>query len=884
MTEPDLTPLMRQYQDIKQQYDDAIVFFRVGDFYEMFFKDAEEASRILEIVLTSRGKAKGSSIPLCGVPHHAATGYIAKLLKAGRTVALCEQVEDPKLAKGLVRREVVRLYTPGTLFDAELLPQKESNFLVSLFCTYPLSSVRDSQGCRFGLSSLDLSTGEFWVTESTSHTTYADLLDELARIEPKELLFSQELPQGFQDSLDSLIIPRLTPQDPSWFHEGMGAQILKDHYSVLSMEDLGLSHVTIGVQAAGALLQYLKSTQPIADHQHIQRPRFRSLEEEMLLDGVTIRNLELIKPLFEDRHSPTLLSILDKTVTSFGGRLFRQWITRPLLRLPMIQERLQAVDELVKNLGVRSSLRTAFKSIQDLERLNSRISLGVANPRELVGLQHSLEDLPKIRLLLEPMESSLIRDSLSQWDDLQDVYHLIDETILPNAPLSSREGDIIEDGYNKELDELRKVTREGTQWIAELEAREKNRTGIDSLKIKFNQVFGYYLEVTKANLSKVPNEYVRKQTLVNAERFTTEELRQLEDRITGASQKIKNLELSLFSELRLQVAQATYRIQSMARHLAVLDVLTSLAEVATVNRYVRPHVDEGGTISISEGRHPIIERLSPSGGFVPNNTHLNLETDRLLLITGPNMAGKSTYLRQAALIVLMAQIGSFVPAQSAHIGLVDRIFTRVGAADDLASGQSTFMVEMVETARILEFATRRSLILLDEVGRGTSTYDGLSIAWAVAEYLLDRCHIGARTLFATHYHEMTQLEDLREGVKNFTVLVKEKDQHILFLRKIIEGKADRSYGIHVAQLAGLPLEVIERAQNILTQLESEETKTEIADLKNSERPRELEGMGSFPRPHVILEEVKQMDLFGMTPLEALNRLADMKRRLETEDT
>jgi DNA mismatch repair protein MutS len=884
MIEPDLTPLMRQYQDIKQQYHDAILFFRVGDFYEMFFKDAEEASKILQIVLTSRGKAKGSSIPLCGVPHHAATGYIAKLLKAGRTVALCEQVEDPKFAKGLVRREVVRLYTPGTLFDADLLPQKESNFLASLYCTSLFSSSRDRRGCSFGLSTLDLSTGEFWVTESTSNTTYADLLDELTRIEPKELIYPQDLHPEFRDTLGSLQIPRMTSQDPSWFHEGTGGQILKNHFSGLSIEDLGLSNVTKGLQAAGALLQYLKVTQPIADHQHIQRPRFRSLEEDMHLDSVTIRNLELIKPLFEDRLSPTLLSILDKTVTSLGGRLFRQWITRPLLRLPIIQERLQAVEEFVNNLGVRSSLRTAFKSVQDLERLNSRISLGVANPRELVALQHSLEVLPKVRVLLEPMESSLIHHFLSQWDDLQDVYHLIDDTIISNAPLSSREGGIMEDGYNKELDELRKVTREGTQWIAELEARERSRTGIESLKIKFNQVFGYYIEVTKTNLSKVPNEYVRKQTLVNAERFTTEELRQLEDRITGATQKVKNLELSLFSEISSQVARATPRIQSMARHLAVLDVLAGLAEAATVNRYVRPHVDEGGVISIAEGRHPIIERLSPSGGFVPNNTLMNLETDRLILITGPNMAGKSTYLRQVALIVLMAQIGSFVPAQTAQIGLVDRIFTRVGASDDLASGQSTFMVEMVETARILEFATRRSLILLDEVGRGTSTYDGLSIAWAVAEYLLDRCHIGSRTLFATHYHEMTQLEDQREGMKNYTVLVKEKDQNVLFLRKIIEGKADRSYGIHVAKLAGLPLEVIERAQNILTQLEGLETKTEVMEMKNSDRPQELGSMTSLPQPHVILEEVKQMDLFGMTPLEALNRLADMKRRLETEET
>jgi len=467
----------------------------------------------------------------------------------------------------------------------------------------------------------------------------------------------------------------------------------------------------------------------------------------------------------------------------------------------------------------------------------------------------------------------------------QDIFHLIDATILPNAPLSSREGGIIQDGYNAELDELRKVTREGTRWIAELEAREKSQTRIESLKIKFNQVFGYYIEVTKANLSKVPSEYVRKQTLVNAERFTTEELRQLEDRITGATQKVKNLELSLFNEISLQVAQATQRIQSMAQQIAVLDVLAGLAEAAAVNRYVQPQVEEGGVISITEGRHPIIERLSPLGGFVPNNTLLNLDSNRLLLITGPNMAGKSTYLRQVALIVLMAQIGSFVPAQEARIGLVDRIFTRVGASDDLASGQSTFMVEMTETARILEFATSRSLILLDEVGRGTSTYDGLSIAWAIAEYILDRCRIGSRTLFATHYHEMTQLEDLREGLKNYTVLIKEKGQNILFLRKIVEGKADRSYGIHVAKIAGLPLEVIDRAQNILAQLEGGETKTELNDLfQNSERPQETQSTTSSPQPHVILEEVKQMDLFGMTPLEALNRLADIKRRLETEET
>ena len=883
MTEPDLTPLMRQYQDIKQHYPDAILFFRVGDFYEMFFKDAEEASKILEIVLTSRSKTKGASIPLCGIPYHAATGYIAKLLKSGRTVALCEQVEDPKLAKGLVRREVVRLYTPGTLFDTDLLPQKESNFLASFFSPSPLSFSQATSSCSFGLSSLDLSTGELWVTESTSKTTFADLLDELIRIEPKELIFSQELPPEFQESLNSLQIPRLASQDPSWFNEETCSNLLTNHFSVSSIEELGFAKMTRGLQATGALLRYLSVTQPIADHQHIQLPRVRSLEEEMQLDSVTIRNLEIIKPLFDERRSPTLLSVLDHTVTTLGGRLFRQWIIRPLLRLHTIQDRLQTVAELVKNFSIRSNLRQTFRSIQDLERLNSRISLGVANPRDLVGLQHSLEVFPKVRSLLEPMDSPLIRNIHSQWDNLLDIVHLIEATIQPNAPLSSREGGIIQDGYNAELDELRKVTRDGTRWIAELEARERSQTRIESLKIKYNQVFGYYIEVTKANLAKVPSEYVRKQTLVNAERFTTEELRQLEDRITGATQKVKNLELSLFNEISLQVAQASQRIQSMAQQIAVLDVLAGLAEAASVNRYVQPQVEEGGVIAITEGRHPIIERLSASGGFVPNNTLLNLDTHRLLLITGPNMAGKSTYLRQVALIVLMAQIGSFVPAQEARIGLVDRIFTRVGASDDLASGQSTFMVEMTETARILEFATNRSLILLDEVGRGTSTYDGLSIAWAIAEYLLDRCRIGSRTLFATHYHEMTQLEDSREGIKNYTVLIKEKGQHVLFLRKIVEGKADRSYGIHVAKIAGLPLEVIERAQNILEQLEGGETKAEINDLfKNSESPREMDSTTFSPQPHVILEEVKQMDLFGMTPLEALNRLADIKRRLETE--
>ena len=885
LTESDLTPLMRQYQDIKQQYPEAILFFRVGDFYEMFLKDAEEASKILEIVLTARGKTKGSPIPLCGIPHHASTGYIAKLLKAGRTVALCEQVEDPKLAKGLVRREVVRLYTPGTLFDTELLPPKDSNFLASLSCAPSSLQSKEKNHCQFGLATLDLSTGEFWISEGPSEATSADLIDELVRIDPKELIVAGDTPVELVHSLEALHISRFTSQDPSWFEFDRCREILTTHFSGSPPEDLVFANVQQGIQAAGSLLHYLKVTQPSTEHRHLQLPRVRSLEQEMHLDSVTIRNLEIIKPLFEGKHHPTLLSVLDKTITSVGGRLLRQWMIRPLLRLSPIQARHQAVSEFVNHLPIRTSLRQDFRKIQDLERLNSRITLGVANARDLLGLQCSLGVLPKIRSLLESMQSSLIHHISSTWDDLQDIYSLIERTILENAPISVREGGIIKDGYHSELDELRKITREGTRWIAELEAREKTRTGIESLKIKFNHVFGYYIEITKANLPKVPSEYVRKQTLVNAERFTTDELRQLEDRITGVDQKVKTLEASLFTDIRIQTAEANQRIQVMAQHIAHLDVLAGLAEAAALNRYVQPHVDEGGIISITAGRHPVIEHMSPHGGFIANNTMLDLDTNRLLLITGPNMAGKSTYLRQTALIVLMAQIGSFVPAQAARIGMVDRIFTRVGAADDLASGQSTFMVEMTETARILKSATSRSLILLDEVGRGTSTYDGLSIAWAITEYLLDRCRVGARTLFATHYHEMTQLEKVREGIKNYTVSVQEKNQEVLFLRKIVEGKADRSYGIHVAKLAGLPNQVIDRAQEILMQLEGGEATSISFDHPPSESIQETTPISdtSLPQPHVILEEVKQMDLFAMSPLEALNRLADLKQRLEHED-
>ncbi|MEJ2230860.1 MAG: DNA mismatch repair protein MutS [Nitrospirales bacterium] len=880
MKDQDLSPLMRQFQTVKAQHPDAIVFFRVGDFYEMFFEDAEEASKLLGIVLTARGKVKGEAIPLCGVPYHTSTGYIAKLLKAGRIVALCEQVEDPKLTKGLVRREVVRVYTPGTLYDHELLPAREANFLSALFYA-PLSSPDDTTSAdRFGLASLDLSTGEFWISESRLKHSFQNIVDELVRIEPKEVIFPAQLQEEIAPVLQPLSIARIVPRDAATFDLEASKTILTRTFEANHVEDLHLHGLRPGLQAAGGLLGYLAETQPTLAHGHLRPPWIRLLEHEMQLDQTTLRNLEILKPVSEQRQSPTLLTTLDKTKTPMGTRLLRQWIVRPLTQVAAIQLRQEAVKELVLNLELRMTIREHLQSVQDLERLNSRIVLEVANPRDLINLHRSLEKLLSLHQLLPSLQSTMLKTIHAAWDPLQDVSSWIADSLIPHPPLSAKEGGIIRERVNAELDELRILSKEGTRLLAEMETRERNRTGIDSLKVKFNQVFGYYIEVTKANLSRVPADYHRKQTLVNAERFTTEELQDLEGRLSSADQKIKNLELQLFCEIRLRVASATIRIQGMAQQLATLDVLAGLAEAATINRYHQPTVHDGGTIQITEGRHPIIEHIQLTEGFIPNDTTLDLDTNRLLLITGPNMAGKSTYLRQVALIVLMAQMGSFVPADSARIGIVDRIFTRVGAADDLSAGQSTFMVEMSETARILDTATSRSLLLLDEVGRGTSTYDGLSIAWALAEYILDRGHLGARTLFATHYHEMTQLETLREGIKNYTVLVQEKGQDVLFLRKIIPGKADRSYGIQVAKLAGIPKPVLDRAKNILLQLEQDTSSTNVS---LSDDPVNLLTEDSSPKPHVILEEVKQMDLFGMTPLEALNRLADCKARLNEND-
>lgn len=875
MSDLHLSPLMRQYRDIKQGYPDAILFFRVGDFYEMFYEDAQVASGILSIALTSRDKNCPDPVPLCGIPFHAATGYISKLLKAGKIVALCEQVEDPKVAKGLVRREVVRLYTPGTLVDTEFLSPDESNYLTAL-------TIRpdSSRGLLVGLAALEVSTGEFWVMEIGGPDAVNQAWNELARVDPRELLVPADLDRHRFQWVNEIPGARLCERPSGSFNYKHAERLLHEHFGGHSLEDFGCQQLTIGIGAAGAMLEYLRETQPTVPLTHIRRISRRGTDEFMQLDGTTIRNLELLKPLtgtevYSASRPTTLLSILDRTSTVMGSRLLRHWVIRPLIRCEQIRPRLDAVEELKDKMMVRTALRAALRNIQDIARLGSRLVLGLSGPRELLALKLSLGALPEIRAQTDLLQSQLFCEAMASWDSAQDLYELIEQSIRLEAPLLARDGNIINDGYDAHIDELRKVSIEGKGWMTALEIRERERTGIDSLKVRYNQVFGYYIEITKANLHRVPDDYIRKQTLVNAERFMTAELKELEERVLGADAKLLAREQEVFVQLRVRLAKEAHRLDRIATTLSLIDVLAGLAEVAALNRYVKPTVTEDDTLAIRDGRHPVVERLCVDSTFVPNDTQLDLGFNRLLIITGPNMAGKSTYLRQVALIVLMAQIGSFVPATEARVGVTDRIFTRVGASDNLAAGQSTFMVEMVETAHILRNATQRSLILLDEIGRGTSTYDGLSIAWAIAEYIHDCTRLGARTLFATHYHEMTNLEEQRDGIKNYCVAVREQGDNVVFLRKIVAGKADRSYGIHVGKLAGLPTEVIMRAQSVLSQLEQP-----ASSCSNSSQDQPHMESPPLPRPHPIIDEVKQIDLFSMTPLDAMNRLAELQRMVK----
>ncbi len=880
MTEPS-TPLMRQYAAVKKEHPTALLFFRLGDFYELFFDDAIVAAKELQITLTSRNKEKGIAVPMCGVPHHAAEGYIGKLIRKGFKVAICEQMEDAKLARKLVRREVTRVVTPGTAADASL-GSDENNFLAAL------AQVEN----RVGFAALDLSTGEFRATEFSGESALRRVQDELEQLRPKELLYGSAAPlfdsrasrsQSPQPHASGATCTE-TPLDDWIFAPDHSIPLLENHFGVLSLEGFGLAGRTAAAAAAGAILYYVRSTQR-GTLNHVDRIGWYERQNCLVLDAVTVRNLELIEPLFAGADAGiTLFRSIDAAVTPMGKRLLRAWLLRPSLDVAEINARLDAVEAGVKEIICREELRRALDGVLDLERLLSRVTLETANPRDVLALASSLAKIPAIKAGASRLSADRLKALHGLLDELSDLRECIEKTIVPEPPLSFVDGGVIATGLDRDLDELRELSRNSKQVLAQIEQRERGRTGIGSLKVKFNSIFGYYIEISKSNLYLVPQDYERRQTLVGAERFTTPELKEYEAKILDAQEKIVEIERRLFTELRTAIAAEAKRIRQTALALAEVDVLASLAHVAALRNYCRPNFvppTEGaaGDLEIAEGRHPVIEQQEIAGGserFVPNDLYLNSSTHTILLLTGPNMGGKSTYLRQTALIVILAQMGSFVPARSARLSVVDRIFTRIGASDNLARGRSTFMVEMTETAAILHTATARSLILLDEVGRGTSTYDGLAIAWAAVEYLHAR--VRAKTLFATHYFELTELAEQLSGVKNYHVSVKETGGGIAFLRKVEPGAADRSYGIEVAKLAGLPNEVINRAREVLTEHESAERElTGHLSPGASPPPTQLTIFTPISQP--VLEKLREVDLNQLTPLEALNLLAELKKEI-----
>jgi len=901
MSEPS-TPLMRQYAAIKKQHPKALLFFRLGDFYELFFEDAVVAARELQITLTSRNKEKGIAIPMCGVPYHAAEGYVSKLIRRGFKVAICEQVEDPRLAKKLVRREVTRVVTPGTAADSSL-SSEENNFLAAV------ASVED----RVGFAALDLSTGEFRATEFAGESAGRRIQEELEQLCPRELLYASSAPlferrnsratgAHSTGSGQALAPPPAelsatsthprpasgvaeTPLDDWIFAPDHAVPLLENHFGVLSLEGFGLVGKPAAAAAAGAILYYIRSTQR-GTLDHIDRIGFYERQNCLVLDATTVRNLELMEPLFAGTDAGvTLFRCFDATVTPMGKRLLRAWMLRPSLDRAEIEARLDAVEVQVKDIVGREELRRKLDGILDLERLLSRVTLETANPRDVLALAASLARLPQVRKVLAGLSAARLAALHSLLDELGDLRQKIQQTIIAEPPLTLSDGGVIAAGIDKDLDELRDLSRNSKQYLTRVEQRERERTGIGSLKVKFNSIFGYYIEISKANLHLAPTDYERKQTLVNAERFTTPELKEYESKILDAQEKIVEIERRLFAELRSAIAAESKRIRQTALALAEVDVLACLAHIAALRNYCRPKFsekpEESNDLEIVEGRHPVIEQQELAAGserFVPNDLFLNSSTHSIVVLTGPNMGGKSTYLRQTALIVILAQMGSFVPALSARLGIVDRVFTRIGASDNLARGRSTFMVEMTETAAILHTATARSLILLDEVGRGTSTYDGLAIAWAAIEYLHARVH--AKTLFATHYFELTELAEQLNGVKNYHVSVKETGGSVVFLRKVEPGAADRSYGIEVAKLAGLPNEVVVRAREVLAEHESAEHQVtgHLTPGAEPERPAQLTIFTPLSQP--VLEKLREVDLNRLTPLEALNLLAELKRQIE----
>jgi DNA mismatch repair protein MutS len=895
MTEPS-TPLMRQYSAIKREHPAALLFFRLGDFYEMFFDDAVLAAKELQITLTSRNKEKGVAIPMCGVPYHAAEGYIAKLIRRGYKVAICEQVEDPRVAKKLVRREVTRVVTPGTAADASL-GSDENNFLAAVA----------SSGDRAGFAALDLSTGEFRATEFAGEGAEQRIQDELQQLRPRELLYGSSAPLFDHPNRTAPIQARTadpsaappaaspgpahssafpwatTPLEDWIFSPDHAIPFLENHFGVLSLEGFGLAGKPAAAAAAGAILHYVRSTQR-GSLDHVDRIGFYERQNCLVLDAVTVRNLELIEPLFAGTDAGvTLFGSVDSTVTPMGKRLLRAWMLRPALEASEIEARLDAVEEQVRQTIAREELRRALEGVLDLERLLSRVTLETANPRDLLALASSLGKIPAARAALGRLSSARLQALHAGIDELGDVRGRIEQSIVPEPPISLSDGGVIQSGADRELDELRELSRSGKQFLAQMEIRERERTGIGSLKVRFNSVFGYYLEISKANLQHVPADYERRQTLANAERYTTPELKEYEAKILDAQEKIVEIERRIFIELRGAIAAEARRIRQTALALAEVDVLGGFAHVAATRNYCRPHFDGSSDLEIVGGRHPVIEQQEFAGTerdrFVPNDVYLNSTTHTILILTGPNMGGKSTYLRQTALIVILAQMGSFVPATRARLGIVDRVFTRIGASDNLARGRSTFMVEMTETAAILHTATPRSLILLDEVGRGTATYDGLAIAWAAVEYMHGRTH--AKTLFATHYFELTELAEQLVGVKNFHVAVKEIGTGIVFLRKVEPGAADRSYGIEVAKLAGLPDEVVRRAREVLAQHEGTEShlsRLALESVTSQPRPPQLTIFTPLSQP--VLERLRELEPDRLTPLDALNLLAALKALLQ----
>ena len=819
----ELTPMMKQYMETKSQYQDCILFYRLGDFYEMFFEDALTASRELEITLTGKNCGQEEKAPMCGVPYHAVEGYLNRLVAKGYKVAICEQVEDPKTTKGIVKREVVRIVTPGTNLDTQALDETKNNYIM---CIVYIAD-------RYGVSVADISTGDYFVTEIPDS---AKLLDEIYRFSPSEIICNEAFymsgvdMDGMKDRLGITIYSL-----ESWyFDDEVCRKKLLEHFEVSSFAGLGLADYDCGIISAGALLQYLLETQKnsLSNLTHITP---YAAGKFMMIDSSTRRNLELCETLREKQKRGSLLWVLDKTKTAMGARTLRKYVEQPLIDKTEIIRRLDAVQELKEQAISREEIREYLSPVYDLERLITKIAYGSANPRDLTAFRSSLEMLPALLYILQEMKAELLKDLAVDLDPLEDLCILVKKAIREDPPIAMKEGNIINDGYNEEVDKLRRAKSDGKDWLAKLENDEREKTGIKNLKIKYNKVFGYYLEVTNSYKEMVPEYYTRKQTLANAERYITPELKELEDMILGAEDKLYALEYELYSEVRDLIASQIERIQKTAKAVAALDAFASLALVAERNNYVRPKINEKGVIDIKEGRHPVVERMIPNEMFISNDTYLDDKKHRISIITGPNMAGKSTYMRQTALIALMAQIGSFVPAKSANIGLSDRIFTRVGASDDLASGQSTFMVEMTEVANILRNATSKSLLILDEIGRGTSTFDGLSIAWAVIEYISDSRLLGAKTLFATHYHELTELEGKIDNVNNYCIAVKEKGDDIVFLRKIVKGGADKSYGIQVAKLAGVPELVIGRAKEIVEELSDEDITARVSEIASKER-------------------------------------------------